>query len=282
MPRYMHVCCCVDSAPARDLAIAEARRALGAGGRLTLLHVVNPRPLAAAGTTPLGTSAADQREAAERWLAAIATVIGAVPVVISGDDPAYAASAWATDNGVDLLVAAPHHDRLERTLLGSFSRDLAHGGPCAVLLARPAPSGARRRSETFAVACVEEGPAAERVVTETARLGAARLALLHAHPGEGVGRIAGGWELVTEPAPEWLADLAARAGAQEVVQLRGRTGQAIVAWAEAAGAGVLAVAARSRPGPVELLGSVTSHLVGEAPCPVLVACPPPAAETPAG
>lgn len=274
MSGYMHVCCCVDTSPQRDLAIAEARRAMAPGSRLTLLHVLDRRPLTGAGAAPLGTSAADQREAAERWLSTIATVIGAETVVLCDDDQALAATAWARDHGVDLLVAAPHHGRLERALRGSFARDLAHGAPCAVLLARAHPSGARRRAETLAVACVERGPAARRVIEEARRLGAARLALLHAHPGDGVGRIAGGWEQVTDPPPRWLTDMAAAAGAHEVVQLRGRTGQAIVAWAEASAAGVLAVAARSRPGPVELLGSVTSHLVAEAPCPVLVACPP--------
>jgi nucleotide-binding universal stress UspA family protein len=122
-----------------------------------------------------------------------------------------------------------------------------------------------------AAACVDDDASARRVADEARALGAERLVLLHARGRRGP--LDRGWGVSDDAPPAWMTALAAETGAEAAVLLDGAPATALAGWAGDTGAGVLIVAARANPGPAAVLGSVTSHLVVAAPCPVLVARP---------
>lgn len=138
---HRHVACCIESPERSAPALEEARRVAGAGGaRLSLVHVA---PTAAAFTGGRTSRSADPAavaahvvQEAAAWLGPIAEDQGADPVVLTGDAPAAAVTAWARSAGVDLIVVSPHRRGIAR-LLGSFAADIVRDAPCAVLLAPP-------------------------------------------------------------------------------------------------------------------------------------------------
>jgi nucleotide-binding universal stress UspA family protein len=140
MSAYGHIAVCIDRSEAADAALAEARRlhAAQGGGRLSLVHVA-PWPLLYTGEAGAWVpDPEDISQAAREWLAKVAAdVPEGEPVLLDGYPPA-AVCDWATENGVDLLVAASHRGLVERVLLGSFAGYLVRHAPCAVLLTRPA------------------------------------------------------------------------------------------------------------------------------------------------
>jgi len=278
---YAHVCCAVDGAPARADALRLARAVAGEGARLSVVHVTDPRPVMGP-ETPTGPDGAGGVEGARAWLEGEAAGVGGDPVLLVDEDPAASLAGWAATEGVDLIVAAAHHDRLERAFVGSFTRDVAHAAPCAVLVARPgvpAPQG----PPDLVVACVDEASGA-RVVDECRALAGRRLALLHVAGADGLaGLLPGSRSGAEAEVPAWLAGMRDAVGAAEAHVIHGRGAGAAEEWAAERGAQVVAAAARVDPGPVALLGSFTTHLVHHARAHVLVARPPasPGAAAPA-
>lgn len=142
-------------------------------GRLTLVHVAPSLAVLRGG---LGgwevTDEADPLAAPRAWLAAqAARVPEAEERLLCGDPPGQVAAGWAREAGVDLIVSAAYGDRVQRALLGSFSRDLAYAAPCPVLVARPRPArGAEAATNGAAapygriVACLDDTPSAGRVI----------------------------------------------------------------------------------------------------------------------
>lgn len=145
-PSFAHVACCIDDSTAatRALAHADALRTL-AGGKLTVLHVL-PSPAfltslaAGLGGAPVH-DVETEREAAQMWLEEqIHGRENAEAVLLEGH-PAEAVVDWAREGGCDVMVAARHSGRVERVLLGSFSKHLVDHAPCAVLLIPPPEAG---------------------------------------------------------------------------------------------------------------------------------------------
>jgi nucleotide-binding universal stress UspA family protein len=76
------------------------------------------------------------REQAADWLDDLAGEVGGEGVVLQGSHPGEIAVVWAEEQGVDLLVVAPHRGRLARIALGSVASYVATNATCAVLIAR--------------------------------------------------------------------------------------------------------------------------------------------------
>ena len=124
MSGQQRIACCLDDEVAASRALAEgARLARITGGRLEAVH---------AAEDPLVVDVA-------RLMAHRAPEAPSLEPVLIPDhgDPAAATCAWAAQEGIDVLVAAPHRGTLARLLLGSFASHLASHAPCDVLIARP-------------------------------------------------------------------------------------------------------------------------------------------------
>jgi nucleotide-binding universal stress UspA family protein len=126
---WTHIGVCLDDSPGSGAALAEAQRVRAEGpGRLSLLHVV------------FGVQEEDTDvQKAGDWLDGLAAgVPGAEAVLLVNLGTASGAvCSWASETGVDLLVASAHRGWRERAMLGSFAGDLARHSPCSVLLVRP-------------------------------------------------------------------------------------------------------------------------------------------------
>lgn len=116
-----------------DKELAAARQLLTPGGRVTLLHVMDPVPVFAIDYMPegyrddlVGAIRADlERQAA--------TVPGARAAVIEGD-AAREIIDWATREESDCIILATH--RMDTTLYGSTAARVVRYAPCAVHLLR--------------------------------------------------------------------------------------------------------------------------------------------------
>ena len=138
---YSHVACLVDdSALATTGARLAAELADAAGATLSLVHVAPSAQSFVGGVTPWSDDMADiddqLREQAGEWLAELTGEIGGEGVVLQGSHPGEIAVVWAEEQGVDLLVVAPHRGRLARIALGSVASYVATNARCAVLIAR--------------------------------------------------------------------------------------------------------------------------------------------------
>lgn len=138
---FAHIAVCVDGSDASQGALAETKRLAAFAGRVSIVHALAPPSFALSLAVGLGGATPHdpepERAAAKAWLESEAGEIpNGVPVLLEGQ-PAHTVSAWAAEQGVDLLVTASHSGELERALLGSFSGYLAHHAPCPVLLVRP-------------------------------------------------------------------------------------------------------------------------------------------------
>lgn len=136
---YPHIAVCVDRSDAAAGSLEEARRLRGAAGpgRLSIVHVA-PWPLLYTGEA--GAWAPDPEDiasAARTWLDDLVRDIPEGDAVLLDGYPPAVVCDWATEQGVDLLIAASHRGLVERVLLGSFAGYLVRHSPCAVLLTRP-------------------------------------------------------------------------------------------------------------------------------------------------
>ena len=136
---YERVACCVDGpegGPALDEAVRIA--ALG-GGRLSLVHVVEPPGRFSGGRTawspPEEEIAADIAAQAWAWLAPLADGAGgAEAVILQGADPAEEILGWARESSCDLLVVHPRRSGVVHRVLGSVTARLARDARCPVMV----------------------------------------------------------------------------------------------------------------------------------------------------
>lgn len=119
-------------------AAATAHEMLGAGGRLTLVHVANPAVLAGTKTRwSLRSSGRRTRESLEEFARALPTRRG---VVVDTErlhgDPVEALSSYAASQSMQLLACGWHeHALLERWFGESDAVELLHRASCSVLVA---------------------------------------------------------------------------------------------------------------------------------------------------
>lgn len=133
---YSHIACCLDGSPAGDAALAAAIRARSLGpGALTLVHVMEPGVETYTGYA--GDAMNQDVHDARSWMEQmVALAPGCEGVLLEGHAPT-AVAQWASEAGVDLLVAVRHRGRVEHLVLGSFAQHLAYHAPCTVMLVHP-------------------------------------------------------------------------------------------------------------------------------------------------
>ena len=140
-PRRAHVACHFDGSAAARRALAEARRHVAPGGRLSVVYVeTGPLPpivsLDGAAWIP---DDGEMRERLLEWLQEeLRGVPGAVPVVLEGH-PGHELCAWALEAHPDLIVAARQR-LVSRVLRGSVAHTLLRRAPCPVLVLQPQPA----------------------------------------------------------------------------------------------------------------------------------------------
>jgi len=285
-PPPSHIACCIDRGAAAELALSEAARlCAGSSGRITLVHVAPPVPVLRGGLGGWEVDESDPLGPARRWLEERrAEIPGAEAQLLSGDPPGEVAARWARDVGVDLIVSTAHQSRVQSALLGSFSRDLAYTADCPVLIARPGSAsgvdgilGPGATPFRKIAACLDQTPAAGRVIEMTRELGqrgSAALSLVHVVPPPRAvprGLVA---RMLPMPAARrfragrLLRRAAAECGGAEIVLLAGRPAQATCEWAASAGVDLLVAAARDHQ--PRGLGGFAAQLARSAPCSVLV------------
>ncbi len=137
--RIDHIACCVDQSEASQRGLHHAARVrdqLGAT-KLTAVHLIPPPVYVGVYYPPPEPVSHDVPD----WLT---EMVGGVPgceiVVIDSvaNYPPAEAVAWATDAGVDILVAASHQGFFKRMVMGSFAAYLAYHATCPVMLVPPA------------------------------------------------------------------------------------------------------------------------------------------------
>lgn len=134
---FTHIACCIDDSEASMQARDEARRLVGDGGTLTLVHVVYTPVVYAEPLSMVGYDPGFIYHEAQKWLdERVAEVPGATGVLLEGHPPS-AVCRWAETAEPDLIVAASHRGLVARVLLGSFAAHLAQHSPVDVLLTRP-------------------------------------------------------------------------------------------------------------------------------------------------
>jgi nucleotide-binding universal stress UspA family protein len=282
--------CCVDRSEATPRVLAEARRLRsGDAGRLTLVHVAPPVNVLRGGLTEWEIDEGDPLGPPRRWLDDLAgQVDGSEAVLLSGDPPAAVACDWARSEGADLMIAAAYRSGIARVLLGSFARSLIDLAPCDAIVVRPA---AEERPATPAEAglhiacCVDDPHEGGVAVAATARLAdarEARVSVVHAVAPPGglprrlIARLLPMPSARRRAALERLRRHAAGLPGAERVLLVGPPGPIVCEWAARSLVELLVVGPRT--GGRAGLGGFASHLVGAAPCPVMLARRPNGAE----
>jgi nucleotide-binding universal stress UspA family protein len=136
--RITHIACCVDGSPASNLALERAirlRDQLGAE-RLDIVYIVPPAVYFGIYYPPQATDPPETPE----WLTEMGTRTPHSNVVMIdsfANYPPAAASRWAEDEQVDLIVAASHQGAFRRMAVGSFAGYLAYHANCPVMLIPP-------------------------------------------------------------------------------------------------------------------------------------------------
>lgn len=271
-----------------DLALARAMHLAPAtaGGTVTALHVVEAGPLSVlrslfgepGAAERLATDAATQRLQAA--LAGLAVPAGAT---VHGQVRTGRLIAELLDAAADgdlLVVGARGHHALRRSLGGSTPARLARAGRQAVLVVRRPVAGPYAR----ALAALDLSDAAPRILAAARWASAGSVLAMHAVDfALGVAMAHAG---VERDAIEWhrqraLADARmalvqriADAGLGDAVPgvvAEGYPTAVLMAQIEASGADLLVLGKQGGSALDELfLGSVSSHLLAEAPCDVLI------------
>jgi nucleotide-binding universal stress UspA family protein len=143
-PRRAHVACHFDGSEAGRRSLAEARRHVAPGGRLSVLYVeTGPLlPIVSFDGAAWIPDDGDLRARLRDWLQEeLRGVPGAVPVVLEGH-PGHEICAWALEADPDLIVAA-RQGLVSRVLRGNVVRTLLRRAPCSVLVLQPQPAGRR-------------------------------------------------------------------------------------------------------------------------------------------
>ena len=210
--------------------------------------------------------------------------VGAEPEAVPSSSPAHGLHELAEEIGADLiLVGSARHGRVGQIVAGSTAVSLLHGSPCAVGIA---PSGYREHADSRIAAVVvgvdgsEESGLAVMAGSELAADTGAKLRLLSVAVPPPIGTGKGGtssWhaliDAIEQRTREQLAE--ARGAVPDGIDVESTmvTGDPVHALADAGGTpGTLMVVGSRGYGPLRrvLLGSVVTHLVRSAPCPLIV------------
>ncbi len=195
-----------------------------------------------------------------------------------GGSPAGVMTDLAESSEVDsIVVGSPHRGPIGRTLLGSVAEGVLHGAPCAVAVA-PRGYSEQDRGPLRLIAVAYDGTPEARAALQRAGAlaeasGAAVRVLTAVAPPVALPGVVG-YTPIEPPEPDEVIERAVRAlGPKVATEGRKLNGPPAATLAKACEEGVDLLVAGSRGyGPVMrvLLGSVSTQLVGDAPCPVLV------------
>jgi nucleotide-binding universal stress UspA family protein len=197
-----------------------------------------------------------------------------------GGSPAWVMNDLCESEDIDLIVVgSPHRGAVGRVVLGSVAENLLHGAPCAVAVAPRGYAGAGHEAGLRVIAVAYDGSDPSKVALHRAQelalaTGATLRILTVVGPLESVPGF-GGYVPVNPPQPDKVLEGALKAVGPEV-QAEGKRldGPPAATLAAACEDDVDLLVAGSRSyGPAlrALLGSVSTQLIHEAPCPVLVA-----------
>jgi nucleotide-binding universal stress UspA family protein len=202
-----------------------------------------------------------------------------------GGSPAWVLTDLAECHEADLIVVgSPHRGAIGRTLIGSVAEGVLHGAPCAVAVAPRGYAGVGHGPLAL-IGVAYDGTPEAKAALERARdlaqeTGAAVRVLTVVAPPVALPGVAG-YVPVEPPAPDAvLAEGVRELGGEIAAEGRKLDGPPATTLASACEDGIDLLLAGSRGyGPVlrAMLGSVTSRLIAEAPCPVLVVPRPEAA-----
>jgi nucleotide-binding universal stress UspA family protein len=195
-----------------------------------------------------------------------------------GGSPAGVITDLAEGEDLDLiLVGSPHRGAVGRALIGSVAQSVLHGAPCAVVVA-PRGYAEQSRGPFRLIGVAYDGTRESRAALDRARelaeaTGAAVRVLTAVAPPVALPGIVG-YTPVNPPEPERVLEEGVKA-VGTAVQVDGSCldGPPADTLAQACEDGVDLLVAGSRGyGPVmrALAGSVSTQLINEAPCPVLV------------
>jgi nucleotide-binding universal stress UspA family protein len=195
-----------------------------------------------------------------------------------GGSPAGVMTDLAERREVDsIVVGSPHRGPVGRTLIGSVAEGVLHGAPCAVTVA-PGGYSERDRRPLGLIAIAYDGtPEAKAALARARALAEAsgatvRVLTVVAPPVALPGVV--GYTPVEPPEPDRVIEEAVRELGPEVsAESRKLDGPPARTLAKACEDGVDLLVSGSRGyGPMMrvLLGSVSTQLIAEAPCPVMV------------
>jgi nucleotide-binding universal stress UspA family protein len=196
---------------------------------------------------------------------------------LTSGSPAKAIVELAEAERIDaIVVGSPHRGAVGRTFVGSVAEAVLHGAPCPVFVASRGYAAAGHGPFGLVAIAYDGTPEAKAALARAraiAEASGASLCLLTvvappvALPG-GVG-----YAPIEPPEPEKVLEEGVReAGGAATVEGRKLDGPPAATLAQACEDADLLVAGSRGYGPVMrvLLGSVSSRLIAEAPCPVLV------------
>lgn len=141
MREYRHILAAVDLSPEGAQVLERARDlAERYGSTLSLVHVIEPLPVDAAGEAllPPMSIESELHENAERKLRELADQAGLAQTrrhVVMGYTKREIIS-FASEHAVDLIVVGSHGRHGLALLLGSTANAVLHGAPCDVLAVR--------------------------------------------------------------------------------------------------------------------------------------------------
>jgi nucleotide-binding universal stress UspA family protein len=151
--RYRHVLVPLDGSETAEVALPDAASvAISSGARLTLLHVVPPalaEIYAAAQAVPADQGDRSLHDAAHSYLDSVRRRLEAMGIevqkAITVGDAAESLVAYASEQGVDLIVMATHgRSGWKRLVLGSVAERVLRCAAQPVLLVRTPPAGDER------------------------------------------------------------------------------------------------------------------------------------------
>ena len=195
-----------------------------------------------------------------------------------GGSPAGVMTDLAERRDVDsIVVGSPHRGPVGRTLIGSVAEGILHGAPCAVTVAPRGYSEQDRRSLGLIAVAYDGTPEAKAALAPARALaeasGAAVRVLTVVAPPVALPGVVG-YTPVEPPEPDRvIAEAVRELGPEVSAESRKLDGPPARTLAKACEDGVDLLVAGSRGyGPMMrvLLGSVSTQLIAEAPCPVMV------------
>lgn len=195
-----------------------------------------------------------------------------------GGSPAGVMTDLAERREVDsIVVGSPHRGPVGRTLIGSVAEGVLHGAPCAVAVAPRGYSEQDRRSLGLIAVAYDGTPEAKAALARARALAEAsgasvRVLTVVAPPVALPGVV--GYTPVEPPEPDRvIAEGVRELGPEVSAESRKLDGPPARTLAQACEDGVDLLVAGSRGyGPMMrvLLGSVSTQLIADAPCPVMV------------